>query len=63
MVRSDDVDQVYERALENGARISGLPTEWTVGHPEGLGDIIFRTTCFFDPEGTYVEVSKKLFTP
>ncbi len=71
MVRTNDVDSVYERAVENGARISSPPTDWvserpkswTVALPGGLGDTGFRTASFFDPAGTYVEVSVKRYAP
>lgn len=63
MVRSDDVDGVFARANANGARIATAPTDWTVAHPQGWGDIGYRSVGFFDPAGTYVEVSMKRFTP
>jgi catechol 2,3-dioxygenase-like lactoylglutathione lyase family enzyme len=63
MVRTDDVDAVYQRALAHAARISSPPTDWTIAHPQGLGDIGYRSVSFFDPGGTYVEATTKRFSP
>ena len=63
MIHADDIDGIYERAMASGGRSSSMPTDWIVPHPEGLGDIGFRTASFFDPEGNYIEVSKKRFCP
>ena len=63
MVQANDIDGIYERAMRHDGRGSSSPTNWIVPHPEGLGDIGFRTASFFDPDGNYIEVSKKRFCP
>lgn len=63
MIHAEDIDGIYQRAIDIGGRSSSLPSDWTVPHPEGLGTIKFRTASFFDPEGNYIEVTKKLHCP
>lgn len=63
MIQGQNPDEIYARAMENGARTSSAPCDWTVAHHEGIGDIGFRSASFFDPDGTYVEVSVKRTTP
>lgn len=63
MIQANDIDGIYERAMSNDGRVSSSPSNWIVPHPEGLGDVGFRTVSFFDPDGNYIEVSRKRFCP
>lgn len=59
MVESDDPDGIYERAIANGARGVSPAIDWAVPHYDGVGEILLRTSSFFDPDGTYIEVSAR----
>ncbi|MDJ0657326.1 MAG: VOC family protein [Xanthomonadales bacterium] len=57
VVETDDVDGVYQRATEQGAKAVTAPVDWEVPAPDGQSTIHLRTISLFDPNGIYMEVS------
>lgn len=63
MVLTENPDEIYARALSRGARGSTPPSDYTIKSSDGAVDLMFRSATFFDPEGNYVEATKKYYSP
>lgn len=57
VIESEDIEGVYERAVEKGANVITKPVDWYVPGPKPNSKIHLRTVCLFDPNGIYMEVS------
>jgi len=57
VIESEDIEGVYERAVEKGANVITKPVDWYVPGPKPDTKIHLRTVCLFDPNGIYMEVS------
>ncbi len=57
VIEYQDIDQVYQRAIEKEARVITPPVDWQVPGPEKDSTINLRTISLFDPNGIYMEVS------
>lgn len=60
IIESPDIEAVHGRAEGAGARMVTAPIEWSVAERSGDGRIRLRSFSFFDPNGLYVEVNKRL---
>lgn len=57
VIESEDIEGVYERAVEMGANVITKPVDWYVPGPKEGSRIHLRTVCLFDANGIYMEVS------
>lgn len=57
VIESEDIEGVYERAVEMGANVITKPVDWYVPGPKPDTKIHLRTVCLFDSNGIYMEVS------
>ena len=58
VMNTDNIDEVYQRALKAGATIVTTPIDWTVPGHDG-NTVKLRTVSMFDPNGIYMEVSQR----
>ena len=59
VVDTDNVDEVYEKALTLGTHIHSEPHEWSVRGADG-NMINFITLSVFDPDGYFYEINQRL---
>ncbi len=57
VIENEEIDELYQRASDAGARIISPPVDWTVPGPNKESSIQLRTLSFFDPNGIYMEIS------
>ncbi|MBK6596699.1 MAG: VOC family protein [Proteobacteria bacterium] len=58
VMNTDDIDGVYQRALQAGATIVTKPFDWTVPGHDGK-TVNLRSISLFDPNGIYLEISQR----
>ena len=59
VVDTDNVDEVYKKALALGTHIHSEPHEWSVRGADG-NMINFITLSVFDPDGYFYEINQRL---
>jgi len=59
VVDTDNVDEVYKKALTLGTHIHSEPHEWSVRGADG-NMINFITMSVFDPDGYFYEINQRL---
>jgi catechol 2,3-dioxygenase-like lactoylglutathione lyase family enzyme len=59
VVDTDNVDEVYKKALTLGTHIHSEPHEWSVRGADG-NMINFITLSVFDPDGYFYEINQRL---
>ena len=59
VVDTDNVDEVYKKALALGTHIHSEPHEWSVRGADG-NIINFITLSVFDPDGYFYEINQRL---
>ena len=59
VVDTDNVDEVYKKALTLGTHIYSKPHEWSVRGADG-NMINFITLSVFDPDGYFYEINQRL---
>ena len=59
VVDTDNVDEVYKKALALGTHIHSEPHEWSVRGADG-NMINFITMSVFDPDGYFYEINQRL---
>ena len=59
VVDTDNVDEVYKKALALGTHIHSEPHEWSVRGSDG-NMINFITLGVFDPDGYFYEINQRL---
>jgi len=60
IIESKNIQETYQKAQDSGANLVTPPVEWSVKGQPGQDVIRLSTFSFFDLNGIYVEVNRRL---